>query len=524
MIKVANLILEPNFNSNSLKKQIALALKINAKEILDFVILKSSIDARRKPKIYYVITCGVTLKNESKFADKQFTYDLTGVKYDKIKFPPLLCPVVVGFGPSGMFCALALSEMGFNPIVIEQGADVDTRVNQVNNFWQNGKLNEYSNVQFGEGGAGTFSDGKLNTNINNSYCNTVINQFYLSGAPKQILYEAKPHIGSDKLRSVVKNIRQKIISNGGKVLFNTKLENIITVNNAVNKIKVKNVVTGEESFIETNYVVLAVGHSAKGVYYMLEKMGVNLQQKPFAMGVRIEQLQSDINISQYGLTKYKLPSADYKLVTHLPNGRSVFTFCMCPGGQVVNSSSEPNTIVTNGMSDFARDKPNANSALLVNVTPADFNSNNPLAGVEFQSKYEKLAFECGGKNYNCPAQSVGEFLTGKPHELKVKPSLKVTLTNLKNCLPGFVYESLKMALPILDEKLKGFSDYGNLLVGIESRSSSPVTIVRNDNFESNITGLFPCGEGAGYAGGIVTSAVDGIKTAEHLKDIIISRY
>lgn len=254
---------------------------------------------------------------------------------------------------------------------------------------------------------------------------------------------------------------------------------------------------------------------------MLKNKNVMLEQKPFAMGVRIEQLQSDINFSQYGNKNLKLPSADYKLVTHLNNGRSVFTFCMCPGGQIVNSASEENTVVTNGMSNFLRDGKNANSAVLVNVTPSDFNSTDPLAGVEFQSKYESLAFECGGKNYNCPAQSVGEFLTGKKCELRVKPSLKVTYTNLKNCLPSFVYDSLKLALPILNTKLKNFADSGNLLVGIESRSSSPVTIVRDDNFESSIKGLFPCGEGAGYAGGITTSAVDGLKTAEHIRDLIL---
>lgn len=523
MIKVSNLILEPNFNNDKLKQKIASVLKINASEILDFVILKSSIDARRKPKIFYVLTCGVTLLNEQNFSDKKFEYNITGVKYNKVDFCLSNSPVVVGFGPSGMFCALALSEMGLKPIVIEQGADVKTRDIQVKQFWETGKLNVNSNVQFGEGGAGTFSDGKLNTNVNNTYCLTVINQFYLSGAPKQILFEAKPHIGSDKLKTVVKNIRMQIIKNGGKVMFNTQLSDILVKNNRVCGIKAKNVLDNSEFEIKTENLVLAVGHSAKQVYYMLKNKNVTLEQKPFAMGVRIEQLQSDINFSQYGNKNLKLPSADYKLVTHLNNGRSVFTFCMCPGGQIVNSASEENTVVTNGMSNFLRDGNNANSAVLVNVTPSDFNSTDPLAGVEFQSKYERLAFECGGKNYNCPAQSVGEFLTGKKCELRVKPSLKVTYANLKNCLPSFVYDSLKLALPILNTKLKNFAHSGNLLVGIESRSSSPVTIVRDDNFESSIKGLFPCGEGAGYAGGITTSAVDGLKTAEHIRDLILKK-
>lgn len=524
MIKVNNLILEPNFNSNDVKNKIAKELKINVKEVLDFVIIKSSIDARRKPKVFYVLTCGVNVANEKRFSDKIFEYNITGVKYDKLLVTSPTPPVVVGFGPCGMFAALALSEMGLNPIVIEQGADVDTREKQVAKFWETGELNPNSNVQFGEGGAGTFSDGKLNTNINNQYCNTVINQFYLCGAPQQILYEAKPHIGSDKLKTVVKNLREQIIKNGGTVMFNTQLINILTNSGQVCGIKVKNVLDNNTFEIKTNNLVLAVGHSAKSVYYLLKELNVNLEQKPFAMGVRIEQKQSDINLSQYGNCPHKLPNADYKLVTHLPNGRSVFTFCMCPGGTVVNSASEPETVVTNGMSNFNRDGENANSAVLVNVIPSDFGSTNPLAGVMFQSKFERLAFELGGKNYNCPAQTVGEFLTGKKVELRVKPSLKVTFADLKKCLPNFVYDSLKLALPLLNDKLNNFAHPGNLLVGIESRSSSPVTIVRDENFESNIEGMFPCGEGAGYAGGIITSAVDGIKTAEHLKELILKRY
>lgn len=522
MIKVSNLILQPNYSVVDVKKQIAKTLKININQIVDYVLLKSSIDARRKPNVHYVLTCGVNLVNESAFLDKKFDYDLTGVKYKRLPISPSVSPVVVGFGPAGMFCALALSEMGLNPIVVEQGADVDSRLNDVKQFWETGKLNEFSNVQFGEGGAGTFSDGKLNTNVNNPICNTVINQFYLCGAPKEILYESKPHIGSDKLIAVVKNIRNKIIANGGTVLFNSQMTDILTQSGGVVGIKVKNTKTAEEQIIKTNQLVLAVGHSAKQVYYMLQNKGVNLEQKPFAMGVRIEQSQADINVAQYGKANKYLPSADYKLVTHLPNGRSVFTFCMCPGGQVVNSASEEGTIVTNGMSDFARNKPNANSAVLVNVKPSDFESDNALAGVEFQRKYEKLAFELGGYNYNCPAQSVGEFLTGRPTELKVKPSLKIKLTNIKECLPNFVYDSLKMALPILNQKLHGFANPGNLLVAIESRSSSPVTVVRDDNFESNIKGMFPCGEGAGYAGGIITSAVDGIKVAEKVLNSILN--
>lgn len=514
MIKINNLKLKINYSQNDVKHLIAKSLNINEQEILNFIVLKKSIDARRKPNIFYVLNVGVNIKNEEHFKHLKFEYDNTGIHYNKSVLKLETKPVVVGFGPSGMFLALALSQMGLNPIVLEQGACVDKRIKDVEDFWQNKVLNPYSNVQFGEGGAGTFSDGKLNTNINNRYCAKVINTFVEHGAPSEIAIEAKPHIGSDKLVNVVKNIRQKIIELGGTVLFNTTLTNINVNKGCVCGVEAKNVETNEILNINTKHLFLAVGHSAIKVYKLLKKLNVCLQPKPFAMGVRIEQNQNEINVSQYGKTYKNLPNADYKLVTHLNNGRSVFTFCMCPGGTVVNSASEEGTVVTNGMSNFARNGSNANSAVLVNVTPSDFKTRDVLSGVEFQRHYEKLAFELGGANYACPAQSVGEFLNKKQTSLKVKPTLAVKMCDLSKCLPPFVSESLRLALPILNGKLKHFADDGNLLIGIESRSSSPVTIVRDKNFESNVKGLFPCGEGAGYAGGIVTSAVDGVKAAE----------
>lgn len=513
MIKVDNLSFKPNFTQADVKQKLANSLKVDVANILNYVILKQSIDARRKPDVKIILSVAVNVKNKKSIKGfLNIEPNFEGLKYDKQNLN-VLNPVVVGFGPAGMFCALALSLMGLNPIVVEQGLDVDAREKEVFKFWETGKLNKTCNVQFGEGGAGTFSDGKLNTNLNNPYCGKVINEFVLNGAPSEIAYINKPHIGSDNLKTVVKNIRNKIINNGGKVLFNTQFVDYELQNGTVSAVIVKNLENGAEYEIKTNNVVLALGHSAKDSFNLLYNKGIQIKQKPFAMGVRIEQLQSQINKSQYGKEQLGLPSADYKLAVHLPNGRSVFTFCMCPGGVVVNSASDQNEVVTNGMSYFARDGKNANSAVLCNVNPTDFNSDHPLAGIYFQQKYERLAFDLT-KNHICPAQSVGEFLTGEKHKLKVEPSTKVTFANLKQCLPNFVYESLKQALPLLDNKLKGFSDYGNLLIGIESRSSSPVTIVRDDNFESSEKGIYPCGEGAGYAGGIISSAVDGIKVAE----------
>lgn len=515
MIKIDNIVLTPNFNRDDLVKAIAKKLNVKQNEIKNIVYLKKSIDARRKPNVKIILSVAVELNSAKTCAGFQsYQPDFSGLSYEKIN-KKVLSPVVVGFGPAGMFCALSLAYMGLNPIVIEQGKCVEEREKDVNTFWETGKLNEFSNVQFGEGGAGTFSDGKLNTNLNSPYCKKVINEFVLHGAPTEISYINKPHIGSDNLKNVVKNIRNKIISLGGKILFQTQFINYNQENDKICSVIVRNLNNNKLSTIETNHLVLAVGHSARPTFELLYNKGLNIQQKPFAMGVRIEQKQSDINFSQYGCNNKSLPSADYKLAVHLPNGRSVFTFCMCPGGVVVSSASNNGEIVTNGMSNFKRDGENANSAVLVNVVPSDYESSHPLAGIYFQQKYEQLAFALSN-NGGCPAQSVGEFLTGKKTELKVKPSLKVSMCNIKKCLPNFVCESLMEGLPLLNQKLKGFADFGNLLVAIESRSSCPLTIVRNENYQTKIKGIFPCGEGAGYAGGIISSAVDGIKIAEQI--------
>lgn len=519
MIKLDNITLPIRYNDDKIKEICAKNLKISSKNIKNIEIIKLSLDARRKNNIKYVATLGVELDNnlENKFKNLKFELDRTPLEYQQKSLN--LSPVIVGFGPSGMFAGLTLARMGLKPIIIEQGKPVKEREKDVQNFWENGKLNKFSNVQFGEGGAGTFSDGKLNSNISNNYCKKVIQEFYNHGAPKEILYLSKPHIGSDNLQKVVKNIREEIINLGGKVLFSTKFCEFYVENDKLSSILIKNVETNKEEIIKTKHLLLCVGHSARDTFEMLYKNNIKIQQKPFAMGVRIEQSQDKINIGQYGENYDKrLPNADYKLVEHLSSGRSVFTFCMCPGGQVVASSSDNGEIVTNGMSNFARNGKNANSAVLVNVTPEDYNSTHPLAGIYFQEKYEKLAYELGGGNFTAPAQTVGEFLQDDKTFTKLEPTYRpnIKITNISKCLPDFVTKSLKEALPKLNAKLKGFADNENLLIAIESRSSCPLTILRNENFECNIKGIYPVGEGAGYAGGIISSAQDGIKVAEKI--------
>ena len=556
ILEINNLNMPLNYSFTQLINKCKTKLKTN--NIKNIYKLKESVDARNKNTVHYVLNVGVEVDNKykNKFKYKIIEVDYDGLSYKKISYTK--SPVIVGFGPSGIFAGLALSKMGLNPIIVEQGKDVDSRKEDVNNFWNNRKLNKNSNVQYGEGGAGTFSDGKLNTNINDKYNRKVINEFIMAGAPKEIYYNSKPHIGSDNLPTVVKNIRETIIKNGGKILFNHKFVNFSTKNNKINKVFIKNLQTNDIIEIETDNLILAIGHSAFETFKVLYDNNVNLQPKPFAIGVRIEQNQSLINFSQYGESAKYLKSADYKLVTHLNNGRSVFTFCMCPGGQVVASNCEENSIVTNGMSNFARNLSNSNSAILVNVKPDDFMNGNVLDGFTFQRKYEKLAFELGGSNYNAPCQKVKDFLSCNKSKnctkfsIKIKkldknikkykknakktlflqkndiffqnnqniinPSYKpnVTFCDISKCLPDFVTESLKQALPIFNSKIKHFADDNCILTAIETRTSCPVQIVRNESGQSNIEGLYPIGEGAGYAGGIMTSALDGIYCAEKI--------
>lgn len=518
------------YNKNDIFEAIKKKYHIFPDEILSYEIIKESIDSRKKPNIQIVLNVGIKVKKSAYNKAKKLNdilVDRTGLSYNKVNFSGKR-PIVVGFGPSGIFAGLVLALSGFKPIILEQGKSVDERQKDIDKFWQGEKLNEFSNVQFGEGGAGTFSDGKLLSNVSNAYTKKVINEFVLCGAPKEILYAGNPHIGSDKLKDVVKNMRNKIISNGGEILFNTTFDSFETKCDKITKVNATNVLTGEKFVFKTDALILATGHSAKKVYEFLKDKNCKMKPKPFAMGVRIEGLQEDINKAQYGVMQKGLSSANYKLVTHLSNGRSVFTFCMCPGGQVVASSSENETIVTNGMSNFARDGKNANSAVLVNVKPEDFSSDDVLAGMHFQQKYEKLAFELGGSNYHAPAERVEDFLKGE--ESPTKFSSKITPTylpgikiaNLKKCLPDFVYKSLVEALPIFDKKIKNFADKDNLLIGVESRSSAPVQIERDENFMTNLSGLFVVGEGSGHAGGITSSGQDGIKCGEKVVEFLKS--
>ena len=523
MIKIEQIKLRVDkCDEKDIKFAIAKKLHTNVQDVLDFVILKCSIDARDKQNVCWVFSLGVNLskKVEKKFEKLAYIPDYSLFSFEKKHSE--LAPVVIGFGPAGMFCALMLARMGLCPTVIEQGKIVDERTQDIQNFWESGKLDPLSNVQFGEGGAGTFSDGKLNTNLNSDICKKILNEFVHFGAEKDILIDAKPHVGSDRLKSVVKNLRQEILSLGGKIMFSHKFVGFETCDDKLESVEILDLKTGEKQKIFTHHLVLAIGHSARDTFQLLKQKDFEIKQKPFAIGVRLEGDQQELNVCQYGDFAKFLPSADFKLVSHLPNGRSAFTFCMCPGGFVVASNSDFGEIVTNGMSNMGRDNKNFNSAVLVNVTPQDFESDDVLAGVEFQRKYEKLAFELGGKNYFAPCQTVGSFLDGKQNVSKTEPSYKpgVKFCELKDCLPDFVVESLKLALQQFGKKLGCLASPDNLLIALESRSSSPITIVRDQNFQAKIKGIYPAGEGAGYAGGIISSAQDGIKIAMQIaKDL-----
>lgn len=511
MLRINNLKIRKDISDDEVLNLAIEKNHINKNDIINICISKKSIDARKKDDVHYTYSIDLEVKDESKYEK------LTSV--NKKELPKIVVnrnssvkPVIIGAGPAGLFAALTLVQNGIKPIVIEQGKSVDERKKDIEEFQKTGKLNTLSNVQFGEGGAGTFSDGKLTSGINSPYCKKVLEEFVNFGAPSQILYLNKPHIGTDNLINIVKNMREYIISKGGSFLFNEKVTDFEFTNNKISAVYCS-------KKIETDSVVLAIGHSSRDTFEKLYEKGIQMEQKDFSVGVRIEHLQSKINDSQYGtITKLKLPPAEYKLAYHSPNKHSCYTFCMCPGGQVMASSSEEGTIVTNGMSNFLRDGTNANSALLVGVSPSDFgNSSSPLSGMYFQKDLEEKAFKLGGSNYFAPIQRVEDFLENRKSEFigSVKPSYKpgVTLSNLNDILPDFVSTTLKEGILYFDTKLSGFADSDSILTGLETRTSSPVRILRNENLVSNMDELYPCGEGAGYAGGIMSAAVDGIKCA-----------
>lgn len=523
-IKINNIALSIDEDKSLLLNKILKKLRVPKEEIKSFNIIKESLDARKKNDIKYIYCVEVEHKNEEKLVkalkDKDVRLEVPTYNAE-IEFGEKELksrPVVVGFGPAGIFAALLLAEKGYKPIVIERGEDVDKRTETVNNFWKTGKLNTESNVQFGEGGAGAFSDGKLTTRIKDNRCDYVLKELVKAGAPEEITYIAKPHVGTDLLRGVVKNIREKIKSLGGDVLFSSKLEDI-----KIEDSKVKSImVNGKE--IQCENLIVAIGHSSRDTYEMLNKVGVFMEPKAFAIGVRIEHPQEIINKSQYG-DMYKHPrlkAAEYRLTYQSEKlKRAVYSFCMCPGGVVVAASSENERLVSNGMSYHARDLENANSALVVTVSPDDFEGTSPLRGMEFQRYYESLAYKLGGENYKAPVQLLGDFMEDKISTKlgSVTPSYTggYIFEDLRKCLPQYVIEALKEAVVDFDRKIKGYGNYDSILTGIETRTSAPVRINRDENLQSvSIEGLYPAGEGAGFAGGIISAAVDGIKVAEKI--------
>ena len=534
MIRISQVKVDLNYQKRPLVELAARLLKLRPEDVVSARIFRKSIDARDKADVHFVLTLDVDVERMPARLPKNAEI----LKDDAPEAPVMPAPetrhrpIVAGMGPAGLFAALKLAQAGMRPLVIERGRDVDARARDVEAFWSGGKFDPRSNVQFGEGGAGTFSDGKLNSGIKDARCRQVLKTFCRMGAPEEILYQAKPHIGTDHLRAVVRNLRNEIIRLGGEVRFEAKLDGIEFGDGRL----AAAFIDGER--IEADQLILAIGHSARDTFEMLNDAGVFMEQKPFSIGARIEHKQRMVNRAQYGACADHpaLGAADYKLSIHLPDGRAAYTFCMCPGGQVVAAASEEGGVAVNGMSLFARDGENANSALLVSVGPGDYGGDDPLAGVRFQRKWEEAAFRAGGGDYRAPAQLCGDFLAdratpaekgeaaangeaGSQGAKSVRPSYRpgVKWTNLASCLPEYVAQDMRQAILAFDRKLHGFADPNAVLTGVETRSSSPVRILRGQDFSSvTVHGLYPCGEGAGYAGGILSAAVDGLKCAEAL--------
>ncbi|GAA4654595.1 oxidoreductase [Anaerocolumna aminovalerica] len=534
MIQITQLKLKIDHTKEDLKKQIAKQLKIQESDIIHFSIVKKSIDARKKNEssihnTNYVYSLEVEVKDEGKIVKKLHNSNITIGERQKYSYRPSgneklkHRPVIAGFGPAGLFCGLMLAREGYAPIILERGDEISNRVKAVEHFWQTNELDENSNVQFGEGGAGTFSDGKLNTLVKDQFGRgrKVLEIFAEHGAPEEILYLNKPHIGTDKLQGVVQGIRKEIIALGGEVRFRTCLTDLF-----IEKGRLTGVELNHKEVLECNTLVLAVGHSARDTFELIYKKGLDMIQKSFAVGVRIQHPQKLISHNQYGDLYEKLPAADYKLSHQASSGRGVYSFCMCPGGFVVNSSSEQGGLVVNGMSNHARDEENANSALIVTVTPEDFPKANDipeaLSGIEYQRILEKAAYKTG--KGVIPVQLFGDLCRNQENDTigHIKPIIKgqYTFANLRECLPDYITDTLIEGVQAFDKKIPGFADEEAILAGVESRTSSPIRIIRNEEFESNISGIYPCGEGAGYAGGITSAAMDGIKVYE----AIASRY
>jgi uncharacterized FAD-dependent dehydrogenase len=523
MIRVNELKLGISDKKDKLESKIAKKLNVNVKDILEYKIFKESIDARRD-EIKMIYTVDVKIKDEMKILKKGKFKSSPNYEYKNsdLNLNKEIRPIIVGSGPSGLFSALILCQNGYKPIILEQGEKVENRVKSIEKFWNEGIINENSNIQFGEGGAGTFSDGKLTTRIKDIRCRKVLEEFIELGGPKEIIYKNNPHIGTDNLRKITIKLRKKIELFGGEFKFNTKVTNLIIDNNSINGVEINS-----KDILLSSIVVLAIGHSSRDLFEKLNELNIKIESKPFAVGIRIEHPQEMIDLNQYGNInlREKLGAADYKL-TYNSKDRGVYTFCMCPGGSVVASSSEKNTVVTNGMSEYKRDKENANSAILVTVMPEDYGTNSPLAGMYFQRELEQKAFKLGGSNYFAPATFVGNYLYNeevKISDRKISPSYKpgVKYIDFNELLPSFINDAIKKALLYFDKRIDGFARKDSILTGIETRSSSPIRIIRDSETlqSETVLGLFPCGEGAGYAGGIMSSAVDGIKVAEKIMNI-----
>lgn len=527
MLRINNLNISILHNKGELRKKIAHTLNIKESEIISYKIRRQSVDARKKQDILYSYNIDVCLKDEEKVLNRNIKNK--NITYATNNIYTIQCtgdiqikhrPIIVGFGPAGIFAALSLAKAGFRPLVIERGEDVDTRTKTVEEFWATGKINEESNVSFGEGGAGTFSDGKLNTLVKD---NTGRNTFVLEtlvkhGADEKILYDYKPHIGTDKLKDVVKSIREEIKDLGGEICFNTCMKEIRHIDKKLSKI-----VLSSGEILETDLLILACGHSARDTFYMLNEQELKIEAKSFAVGLRVIHSQEMIDKAQFGEKFYKqLSPAPYKLSYTTKSGRGVYSFCMCPGGYVVNASSSKGQMVVNGMSYNDRGSGSANSAIIVTVDKKDFyeytGDSSIFAGLRFQENLEKRAFELGKSKI--PLQLYGDFEKFRvSREFRsIKPDIKglYTFADINEILPKYISEAIKEAMPEFDKKISGFANEDTILLAIESRTSSPIKINRDENMQANISGIFPCGEGAGYAGGITSAAMDGLKVAEYI--------